>query len=104
MLGEFQYLFQHPYRAQGFGAFGAPSALLPVAQAGDADLDTTLGEVLPQSVQGEPARADGGTQREVEGPGTEYRRQLGLDGVLHGRLPSAWLTVNIHMYAASCHQ
>lgn len=82
VFGEVEDVFEGGDGAEGFGAFGAAAALLPVAEAGESDVDAAQGEVASDAVEGEAAGGDGGAQGEVEGAGAEGGGEVGLVGAV----------------------
>ncbi|GAA3027969.1 hypothetical protein GCM10010519_64570 [Streptomyces lactacystinicus] len=64
-------------------------ALLPVTEAGEADVDAAQGEVAADAVQGEAPGGDRGAQGEVEGSRAQGGGEVGwvapVDGGLLGR-------------------
>ncbi|MEW1907486.1 hypothetical protein AB0442_03390 [Kitasatospora sp. NPDC085895] len=72
-----QHLLQRPDDGERFGAFGPAAAALPVAQAGDADLQSAAGQSALDPFEAESALADGRAQREVEGPRAQRVEEFG---------------------------
>ncbi|XKK63065.1 hypothetical protein HFP71_11605 [Streptomyces sp. ARC32] len=65
--GDVQDVLQCSDHLHGLGPGRHPLPALPVAEAGHADLEALLGQVVPDAVQGESAPSDGRPQRQVEG-------------------------------------
>ncbi|CAM5494747.1 hypothetical protein SGRIM128S_09251 [Streptomyces griseomycini] len=81
LLRQLQDLLQRPHGPQRLRALRAAGALLPVAQARDADLHAVAGQMVLDPLQRQSACGDRGPQGDVEGAAAQGRVQFRGAGV-----------------------